>query len=464
MTTTVTESGPFERIVRFRLSDRQINEARAGAARKLANDLKIRGFRPGKAPLPVIEAAVGADRVRKEAIDGLVPHLLADALEEEEIDPAVTPELNSLDDADGGVEVEVLVTLWPEIEAPGYKNRNVEVSSPDVTDEDLDEQTTRMLEQFGTVEEVEREAGPGDFITIDVEAHQNGEPVEDTAASDLLYQLGSGLFVEDMDAHVSGVSAGDKVSFEAPLGEGFGDRAGERVTYTITVNEVKERVLPRLDDEWVGENTEFETVDQLNTELRARLADAKLRAVSREYSEKAVSTLREQIEVDLPEALTRAEMDSHLHYFLHRLEDAEITLDDYFQASGITRESFEADLRVRAGLSIRNRLLFEAVAKEEEIVVTEEDTARAIEAYAAQSDDPAASLKAFREDGRKLALAGDILRSRALDAILANANPVDQDGKPVDLTLHMSDVGAEVLDDGFVEGEVVGSEVLEEEE
>ena len=190
MTTTITESGQFERLVKFQLSDEQINDAKKGAARKLATEVKIHGFRPGKAPLPVVEATVGADRVRSEAIDDLVPPVLTEVLNEEEINPAVTPELASVDDVEGGVEVEVKVTLWPEIETPKYQDRSIEVTNPLVTDDDLEEQTKRMLEQFATVEEVDRAAGPGDFVSIDVEAHKGGEPVEETTATDLLYEVG----------------------------------------------------------------------------------------------------------------------------------------------------------------------------------------------------------------------------------------------------------------------------------
>jgi len=464
MTTTITESGPFERLVKFQLSDEQINEAKKGAARKLANEVKIHGFRPGKAPLPVVEATVGADRVRSEAIDDLVPPVLTEVLNNEEINPAVTPELSSLDDVDGGVEVEVRVTLWPEIEVPKYQDRSIEVTNPAVTEEDLEEQTKRMLEQFATVEEVERAAEPGDFVSIDVEAHQDGKPIEDTTATDLLYEVGSGLFIEGMDDIVAGAEAGGEVTFDAPLPEGFGDRAGEDVTFTVKVNEVKERILPGLTDEWVDENTEFETVEELAAELRDRMGDAKLRAVSREYSEKALSTLRDQIDIEVPEAITRTEMDSQLHNFLHRLEESELTLDDYFEASGITQEDFIADLQAQAELSIQNRLLLEAIAEAEEIEVTDEDMSNALQSLAAQSDDPIAYLKAFRESGQDLALASDILRNRALDAILSNAQPVDEDGNPIDLTLEMPDVEAEVMDDEIVEGEVVTAEVVEEEE
>ena len=263
-----------------------------------------------------------------------------------------------------------------------------------------------------------------------------------------------------MDDLVAGALAGGELTFEAPLPEGFGDKAGEEVTFVVKVNEVKERILPGLTDEWVDENTEFETVDQLNVELRDRLGDAKLRAVSREYSEKALSTLRDQIEVELPEAITRAEMDSQLHNFLHRLEESELTLDDYFEASGVNQEAFIADLQSQAELSIQNRLILEAIAQAEEIDVTEEDMSNALQSLAAQSGDPVAYLKSFRESGQELALASDILRNRALDAILSNAQPVDEDGNPLDLTLEVPEVEAEVVSEDIVEGEVVTAEVV----
>lgn len=463
MTTTVTESGQFERIVRFQLTDDQITAAKRGAARKLASEVKIHGFRPGKAPVPVVEATVGADRVRREAIDDLVPPTLTEVLDAEEIRPAVTPELTSIDDVAGGVEVEVTVTLWPTIEVPKYKDRNVEVTNPRVSDEDLEAQITRMLQQFATVEEVERPAQDGDFVSIDVEASEDGEPIEETTAADLLYEVGSGLFIEGIDDNIVGVAADGEIVFEAPLPQGFGDRAGNEVTFRVKVNEVKERILPVLDDEWVDENTEFETVDELTTELRDRLGDAKLRAVSREYTEKALSTLRDQIEIELPDALIRSEVDGQLHNFLHRLEETELTLDDYFRTSGISEEVFLADLRRQAELSIGNRLVLEAVAEAEKIDVTEDDLSDALQSLAARSDDPVAYLQAFRESGQELALASDILRNRALDAILTNATPVDEDGNPVDLSLAVPEVEAEVIADEAVEAEVV-AEVVEEEE
>jgi trigger factor len=352
-----------------------------------------------------------------------------------------------MDDIDGGVEVEVKVTLWPTIDLPTYKGRNIEVTNPNVTNEELDSQRRRMLEQFATVEEVERAAGEGDFVSLDLEASKDGEPIDEAKAEDILYEVGSGLLIQGIDDHLLGAEAGSVIAFEGPLPEGFGERAGEEVSFGVTVHEVKERILPDLDDEWVDENTEFDTVDELNESLSRSLADAKLKAVSREYSEKAMSTLRDQVEIELPEALVRSEMDRHLHDFAHRLEEAELTLDDYFQTSGQSQEAFLADLRSQAELSLNNRLIFDAVIEAEDITVSEDDLSNTLRVLASRSEDPAEFIKAFQESGQELALASDILRNRALDAILTGANPVDEDGNPVDLSPQFNEVEAEIVED-----------------
>lgn len=458
MPTTVTETGPFERLVTFHLTDDQITAGKVATARKLSQEMKLKGFRPGKAPLPVVEAAVGPARLRSEVIDDLVPPALSEILNDEELRPAVTPQLEALNDVDGGIEVEVRVTLWPTIELPNYRDRNVEVTSPVVTPEELELQLERMLEQFATVEEANRPAAPGDFVSVDVKATKDGGQVEGAIAADLLYEVGSRLFVEGIDERLEGAEPGTILTFDAPLPDGFGDRAGEQVSFEIVVNEVKERILPELDDDWVEENTEFDTVDELRTELEERLGEAKMQAVSRQFAERALSTLVEQVEIVLPEALVRSEMDDHIHRFIHRLEDNELTIEDYFEASGIDQAQFLDDVRQQAEVSLRNQLVLEAVAREAGIDVTPEDVSSVLQNAAARSGDPVAYLQAFRQSGRELALAGDILRNRALDAILSAANPVDEDGNPVELKLNVTEVEAEIIEAESV-GEIPTGEV-----
>jgi trigger factor len=209
----------------------------------------------------------------------------------------------------------------------------------------------------------------------------------------------------------------------------------------------------------------------MRAELETQLGQAKLQAVSRRFAERALSTLVEQVDIDLPEGLVTSEMDDQLHQFVHRLEDSELTLDDYFSATGVTQEQFLDDLRQQAESALRNQLVLEAVAEDAGIQITPEEVSSVIQGLAARSEDPVAYLQAFRQSGRELALAGDILRNRALDAILSAAKPVDEEGNPVDLRLDVTEVEAEVVEaepvedpnGAVVEGEVIGTAAKEEE-
>ncbi len=146
---TVTEAGPNEKLVTFEVPESDLEAAKTVAARKLSKDLNIRGFRPGKAPRAIVEASVGAARLRSEAIDEMLPEKVGAILTEADIDPAVPPSLESLEDTDDGVKVEVRVTLWPSLDdVPEIHDRTVEVGSPDVADDELQEQLDRFREQF----------------------------------------------------------------------------------------------------------------------------------------------------------------------------------------------------------------------------------------------------------------------------------------------------------------------------
>ncbi|HSL26909.1 MAG TPA: trigger factor [Acidimicrobiia bacterium] len=467
MTETIAEAGPFERLLRLELTEAEIDAAKAGAARRLSKDLKIPGFRPGKAPRPVVEAALGAGRLRTEAIEELIPKKLGSILEEAQLSPAVTPTLEKVDDAEGGVTAEVRVTLWPELDnPPAYKDRTIEIDAPELSEADLEASLQRMREQFASLETVERPAGMGDYVSVDIHATSGDDPVAETTAEEVLYEVGSGLLVEGIDEHLIGTEPEQEISFPGVLPSGFGDRAGESVTFHVKVNEVKARVLPELDDEWVNEVTEFDTIEELKSELTERLTVTKRRAVANRFRQRALDGLVDEAQVDLPEALVRAEMDDLFHRFAHQLEENDITIADYLQASGIDQERFLDDLRSQAGRSIRTRLVLEAVAKAEGLEVTPEELAGTIEALARSSAKPKEVYEAFSNSSRAMSLAGDILRNKALEAIVASARAVDSDGRTIDLGPTESEPMGQGFEEGSVElseAEAVEAEVVEAE-
>lgn len=461
MNVSVREAGPFERVVCFQLTDAEIDAAKTEAARRLSKDLKLKGFRPGRAPRPVVEAAVGADRLRSEAIEDAIPPVLTRVLADEDLAPAVTPELEKLENTEGGVAVEVKVTLWPSLEsAPAFRDRRIQLESPEVTDEELASQLDRIREQFGEVEEVERPAADGDFVSVDIRATVDGVEMEEASATELLYRVGTGGLISEADDHLLGTSAGDEVSFDSELPAGEDDSGASTATFFVTVNEVKELVLPDLTDDWVDENTEYSSVDELSASMRQRMEEMKTSTLSRRFADRALETLLDQIEIDLPPAILRSEMDELFHRFSHRLEEQEISLQDYFEVSGVTQEAFLADLEAQANRSLRTRVLLDAVIVDADLSVGDEDIDAVLYSVANQTDDPLGFMRAVRGSPQELSLRGDMLRDKAIQTILENATAVDENGNVIDI-----DLGPQAPDDlasgEVVEGEVVQGEIVE---
>lgn len=465
--TAIQETGPFERRVTVNLTEAEIEAAKPAAARRLSKDLKLRGFRPGKAPRPVVEAAVGAERLRTEAIEELLPQQLQKLLEEHELAPIVNPQLENVKVVEGGVQAEVLVTLWPELdEIPAYEGRTIEVEPTDLTEDELARSLERMRDQFASLETVDRPAADGDFVSIDLSAHNEQGDVSEAVANELLYELGSNQLLDDADARLRGLSAGEQVSFEAALPAGFGDKAGAAVIFTIKVNEVKAKVLPEVDDEWVSEVTEFETLAELEDELRTELGAAKRQSIARDFREKALDLLLDEAAVEIPEQLIRVEMEEILRRFTKQLAVNEIQVQDYMEASRITPEQLEADVRAQAERALKTRVVLEGVARKVGIEVQTEEVAARIEALARLSNEPEQVYRIMQDELRVLALAGDILRSKALTVVVAASKAVDGDGNPVELGTEIApeEIGIEEVEALPLEDEVVfEAEIVDEE-
>ena len=465
MSVTVTDAGPFEKLVTFTVSETDLESAKTQAARRLAKELKIPGFRPGRAPRPIVEATVGKDRLRSEAIDEVLPEKVGSALEGVDFELAVSPQLESLDDVEDGIEVSVKITTWPTLdEIPEIHDRMIDVGSTEVTDEELTEQIERIRDQFGSLEEVDRPSVSGDFLTLDVAATDEGLPVEEASASDLVYEVGSGLFLEGIDEVLVGVSSGDTLSFDGPLPSGFGDQAGREVTFAITVTNLREKVRPDLTDDWVDEVTEFESVGEMRTEMRAQLQQMKIQALANRFRERALEELVEVMTVDVPEAIVRSEMDELLHRFGHRLEEQELEFADYLEVTGFTQEAFLADVRSQAEQGVRTRLLLDAVADQEGLEVSEEEFGAVLAGVAARDEsgqtDPSALREMLRGTPEEKSITGDILRNKALETILSGARPVDEAGNEVDLTVPIPETEADVVEGEVVDGDVVQGEVV----
>ncbi len=431
--TQVRETGPFERMVTLTIPPEAMEEGRRTAAARLAKEAKVKGFRPGKAPLKVVESMVGVAVLRKEAIDDALPLVAARVLEEESLLPAVPPRLTEVRDAGEVVEVDLLVTLWPSLaEVPEYAGLRVEVEVPEVTDAEVNAQVERMRRQLAGIEDVSREGFDGDLVLVDVTTRVDGSDYAAGSARDLLYEIGSDGFLEGMDQALRGSGAGAILSFDTRLPDGIGADAGKAATVRVLVKQVKARRIPPLTDEWVAEVSEFETVAEMRGQLAEQMSDIRRRSAWRHVEDGALEKLVGSITLELPAGLVDEEMDAIFHRFAHRLEEQGVGLDQYLALTGQDEKSFVTDLRSQAEVNLKTRLLLEAVADQEGISVERAELEDAITALAAVArvsrEDYAAALS---EGGRELALAGDILRRKAIERILDLVVPVDASGATV---------------------------------
>jgi len=433
--TEVKEAGPFERIVTIDIEGDVLEEAKSRAARKLAGEIKLKGFRPGRAPRQVVERAVGADTLQREAVEEALPALVADALREAELLPVVPPSIEEMRDTDDGVQVDVRITLWPRPESgPDPVGRKITVERPAVADEDVQRQIDMMRDQFAELDDVSREAFDGDYVLVDVTTSRDGGDVAEGSANDLLYEVGSNAFLPGMDEPLRGTAAGHIAEFTTTLPESIGEAGGTEVTARVLVKQVKAKRLPDLTDEWVDDVSEFETVDEMRSTLREQMAAMHVAQLRAELEHKTIQELRDELDVDLPEALVAAEMESTLHRFAHRLEQSGIDIQQYLQITGQSEDAFVDDLRSQAEANLKTRILLETYARTEGLTVEDADIDEAIGSLAAASQMDAGEYRAAVEkSGQGEALAGDILRRKAIDRLLEVVVPVDADGTEIEM-------------------------------
>jgi trigger factor len=439
--TTIAEAGPFERVVTVQIEDAALERAKDEAAKRLGKDLKVKGFRPGKIPRKVVEATVGAARLRSEAIDVALPAIVADALTAADLRPAATPSVQDMRDTDEGVEVDVKVTLWPTLDrVPIFEGRRVTIDTPEVAEEDIDEQIDRLRDQFAELEDVSHPVTNGDYAVINLSASVHGEPIDDLSANDLTYPVGSNSFVPGLDEQLMGATSGAIVKYNETLPEGFGDHGGKEVTFQVLVKAVRGKKLPEVTDEWVEEVSEFESVPALRDELGRGIREHKLAGARRQFADKVLAELVDDMDLDLPDGLVDAEMEYQVHRFLHRLEEQKIPLADYLRITGQDEQAFLADVRLQAERSLSVRILLDAVADSEGIEVADEELKEATGSLAAAGDqDPDEYEAALRESGQIDILTGDILRNKVIDRLVEAAVPVDENGAVLSLDIQEDD-------------------------
>ena len=465
MQTEVNETGRFERTLTVTLANEELAEAKQKAARKISKNMKIKGFRPGKAPLTVVERMAGAGYVRSEAIEEAIQSVVPAAIDEAGLEPVTVPSVSAIRDEaeDGSVEIDVLITLWPVLESlPDFGDFEIEVDPPDVTEDEITEQLDALRNQFAELEEHDGEIGDGDFAMIDIEVTQDGEPVESAGAKDLMYEVGTRSFIDGLDDVVTGAEVGSTVTGEGTLPEGYSDKGGEDVTLSVTVKEARTKILPELTDDMVQEATDFDTVAELDEALRTNMRAYKVHTQRQILQDKTVQYALNEVDFEVPEALINAEVEARVHNLVHRLEGDDIDIQDYLRIIGQDEATFVGSMRDQADQALSTRILLESIAAVENWEVTDDDLVAHVETLlGGEPGDPRELVDAWKDSGQVESLTGDILRERALSSLVDAARPVDSDGNPVDLTpveIEASDSEQDTPDDTDTEPVAVDSD------
>jgi trigger factor len=434
MHTTVEETDKHKVRLTVEVEPDRIGKDLDRTYRRIAQQVKIPGFRKGKVPRKVIDAQIGRDAVVGEFIEDSVPTYYREALREHELAPITDPDidLGQLEEGKPLVftaTVEVRPRL--QLEERDYKGIKVERPSTSVSDREVDDMLERLRERFAELETVGRPARTGDYVLIDLRASIHDQEVPEATRPDYLYEIGSGEFTGKLDEELEGKRAGEILRFNAPLDERFGDRAGQEVSFQVLVKEVKGKKLPDVDDAFAKTASEFDTLAELREGLREQLRANKERAADAEVRDLVLQTLVDSVDVELPDALVDEEVEHRLRHARERAERTGMPLEELLRSQGFDELRFRSDARAHSIRAIKADLALEAVARNDDLEVTAEEIGREISQLAsALGRDAKDVAKQLDRSGQVVSLAGDIIRSKALDVLVEHAEVVSEGAAP----------------------------------
>jgi trigger factor len=412
------------------IDEQEFESAVDAAFKKIAREVRIPGFRPGKAPRRVLESHIGAGAGRAQALNDALPEYYSDAVVANEVDVIAPPEIEITDGQESGViKFDAIVEVRPVITVSGYADMAVEIPAPTPSDDEIDAQLDRFRNQYGDLEVVERAADSGDFVTVDIEGSQNDEVLEGLVASAYLYEVGSAGIVPELDEQLVGAAAGDTRSFDAPHPNGDEE---DPLHFEVTVTEVKAKVLPELNDEFAAQASEFETMAAWRDDLVTRMTEVRKAQSQMMVREKIGEALAELVTDELPEPLIAAEMNERLQDMAMRLQAQGLSLEQWLQFSGTDTEQFLDELKTTADRSARVDLALRAIALAESIEALEEDLDLEFEAVAARVQQDSDVVRSqLIEAGHLPALKTDIAKRKALDWLTESVRISDEAGNSI---------------------------------
>ncbi len=399
----------------------------------IGSEVQIPGFRKGKVPPRILDQRVGRAAIVEHAVNDGLPGFYGQAVAEAGIRPLGQPDIEvtaipALTDPSGGLTFTAQVDVRPELTLPALDTLTVTVDDVEVTDEDVDARLDALRERFGTLVGVDRPAGEGDFVVLDLRAVIGEEEID--SVSGVSYQIGAGNLLEGLDEALTGLSAGETTTFEAPLAGG--DRAGEAAVVTVTASSVKTRDLPAADDDFAQLASEFDTLAELRDELRAQAGRIKDSNRAVQARDRLMAALKEAVDVPVPDGVVQAEVHRHL--------ESEGRLED---------ENHRAEVTEQTRTELVERILLDTLAESLKVQVGQEELLDFMVNAAGQYGmDPTQFVQTVDRQGQLPAMVGEVARSKAIAVALRQVQVVDGTGAAVDLSAYTGTDDADAEDTG----------------
>ncbi|KML38445.1 trigger factor [Cytobacillus firmus] len=405
----------------------KVTEGLDAAFKKVVKQVNVPGFRKGKMPRGMFEKRFGVESLYQDAVDYLLPEAYANAIDETGIEPVDRPEID-VEQIEKGKSLifKATVTVKPEVKLGEYKGVEVKPLETNVTEEDVNNELTSLQErQAELAVKEEGKAENGDTVVMDFEGFVDGEAFEGGKAENYSLELGSGQFIPGFEEQLIGAAAGESKDVEVSFPEEYhaAELAGKPATFKVTVHEIKTKQLPELDDEFAKDaDEEVETLDALKEKIKTRLEESKKHEAEHHVRDTVVEAAAANAEMEIPAAMVDTEVNRMMQEFEQRLQMQGMNLELYFQFSGQDEAALREQMKEEAEKRVRVNLTLEAIAKAENIEVSDEEVSEELnkmaEMYNMSADQITQAL------GSLEGLKADLQIKKAVDFLVENSKTV----------------------------------------
>lgn len=432
MKSTVEKLSPTRVRINVEVPFTELEPEFDAAFKQLAQQVRLPGFRPGKAPRKLLEARVGREAMLDQVVGEAVPGRYSEAVTTSSLQPLGQPEIEITQKEYGeDLVFTAEVDVRPEIELPDLSSLEITVDPIAVDDDEVDAELQNLRARFGTLTGVERPAQEGDFVSIDLSATVDGAEVPEAATEGLSHEVGSGQLIDGLDEAIVGMSEGESKQFTTTLAAG--EHAGKEAEVTVTVKSIKERELPEPDDEFAQLASEFDTIDELRESLVEQVRRVKRVQQAEQIRDKALELLLEQVDVPLPEQIVQAQVDETVHNAIHGLDHDEDKFAEQLTEQGSSREEFDTETRSEAEKAVKTQLLMDAIADKLDVQVGQTDlTERLVLMSRQYGIEPQQLLQILQQNNQLPAMFADVRRGLTIAAVVHGATVKDTDGNDID--------------------------------